>query len=228
MSTSKKFSASQKGLAPILIVILAAALALGGYLVYQNQTKPTTPPQPTTQPSPSPSNVTHESTTSGETANWIRYINKDWGISFMYPPDYTLTIPDTSRVIGCENLCLGTIFLSSTSSEKQQLQTCLSSGHGCPVYPLKISFNEYAKGKDESLKSVLSKKGFLMNIQYTQTTVDSLSAIEIVKPFNSLQTVFVDRGINIVSIQIGAGSIEGNNTVILESIYKTIQFIKKK
>lgn len=41
---------SQKGLAPILIVVLIAVLAVGGYLVYQQQFKPV----PVSQPSPSP------------------------------------------------------------------------------------------------------------------------------------------------------------------------------
>lgn len=44
---------SQKGLAPILIVIIIAIL-IGGYFIYQNQAKPAPPPQQTTQPSPTP------------------------------------------------------------------------------------------------------------------------------------------------------------------------------
>lgn len=53
---------NQKGLAPILIVIILATLA-GGYLVYQNQPKPTPSPQPTTQPLPtsSPQQITQSS-----------------------------------------------------------------------------------------------------------------------------------------------------------------------
>lgn len=43
----------QKGLVPILIVLILAFL-VGGYLVYQKQPKPTSSPQPTTQPSSSP------------------------------------------------------------------------------------------------------------------------------------------------------------------------------
>lgn len=44
---------TQKGLAPILIVLILAFL-VGGYFVYQNQVKSTPTPQSTTQPSPSP------------------------------------------------------------------------------------------------------------------------------------------------------------------------------
>lgn len=59
MSTSTKLSANQKGLAPILIVILIA-VALGGYLLYSNYSNNRTkinPLQPTTQATPVPSTI---------------------------------------------------------------------------------------------------------------------------------------------------------------------------
>ncbi len=46
---------NQKGLAPILIVLILAVTLVGGYLVYQNQTKPT--PQTTIQTTPTPSTI---------------------------------------------------------------------------------------------------------------------------------------------------------------------------
>lgn len=77
---------NQKGLSPILIVILIA-LGVGGYLIYQKQAKPnpvSTPSpvaQVTTQPSP---------TLSDETANWKTYENKQGSIkyAFRYPPNW--------------------------------------------------------------------------------------------------------------------------------------------
>lgn len=47
---------SQKGLAPILIIVFitAAIISVGGYFVYQNQTKSPPTPQQTTQSSPKP------------------------------------------------------------------------------------------------------------------------------------------------------------------------------
>ena len=76
---------SQKGLAPILIVLIIAAL-VGGYLIYQNQPKPTPPSQPTTQPSPTP---TTKPVPNGaaETANWKTYKNSNLGLEFKYPPN---------------------------------------------------------------------------------------------------------------------------------------------
>jgi len=66
---------NQKGFTPILIVIILAAVLVGGYLVYQNQPRPTSSPQPfdfiqgkpTTQPSPSPSPTISLSTNKSPT-----------------------------------------------------------------------------------------------------------------------------------------------------------------
>lgn len=76
-----------KGFAPILIVVMIAAL-VGGYLLYQNQTKPT--PLPTTQLTSTPTS-SPESTNSAETTNWKTYTNKDNYFSFKYPPMFTVT-----------------------------------------------------------------------------------------------------------------------------------------
>lgn len=59
-----------KGFVAILILILVAAAALGGYLIYQNQSKPPSP-----QPSP----------TSDTAANWKTYTNTKYGFSFKHP-----------------------------------------------------------------------------------------------------------------------------------------------
>lgn len=76
----------QKGFAPILIVIIIAAL-VGGYLIYQNQTKPTPPPttQLTSAPTPTP-----ESTNSAETANWKTYTDAENGFSISYPGEFAV------------------------------------------------------------------------------------------------------------------------------------------
>lgn len=77
----------QKGLVPILIVILIA-LAVGGYFVYQNQTKPVVS-QPITQSSPIP--VTSPTATNpADMANWKTYISIDGKYSIQYPEDYTI------------------------------------------------------------------------------------------------------------------------------------------
>lgn len=78
---------SQKGLAPILIVLILAVL-IGGYLVYQNQPKPTPSPQPTNQLSPA----------SDETANWKTYTNSKYGFSFKYPSDLVVSEPGSIRL----------------------------------------------------------------------------------------------------------------------------------
>lgn len=97
----------QKGLAPIVIVILIAVLAVGGYLIYSQLPKPTTPPRLTIQPTPAPSSTptsTPESTNSAETANpdsiganWKAYTNTDGKYSIKYPPSYSLEETDSIK-----------------------------------------------------------------------------------------------------------------------------------
>lgn len=77
---------SQKGLAPILIVILIAA-AVGGYFIYQKQIKPVVVPQQTAQPSST--NASPAPTGVGEIANWKTYTNTKVGFQIKYPPRYS-------------------------------------------------------------------------------------------------------------------------------------------
>ncbi|MDO8569964.1 MAG: PsbP-related protein [Candidatus Daviesbacteria bacterium] len=70
----------QKGLAPLLLIILiAVVIAVGGYLIYQKQNKPIVTPQPV---------ASSVATSSAETANWKTYTNYQLGISFSYPADW--------------------------------------------------------------------------------------------------------------------------------------------
>lgn len=84
---------NQKGLAPILIVLLiAVAAGIGGYLFYtnyaQDRTKLTPPQtiqettQTTLQPSPNPTATNFGSTSSAEIANWKTYEGKNFLISY--------------------------------------------------------------------------------------------------------------------------------------------------
>lgn len=100
----------QKGLAPILIVLLIA-LGIGGYFIYKinnppapsitgpvgillwdriKQVKPA-PASPNTQPTPQPS---PRPSGNVETANWKTYTNKESGYSFMYPQNFQVTTRD--------------------------------------------------------------------------------------------------------------------------------------
>lgn len=86
----------QAGLAPIVLVLLMAALAVGGYLIYSRQAK-FTPPQQTTQPSPSPvttsvpndTGVNSEPSGSAETTNWKTYTSSKLNLSFKYPSNFS-------------------------------------------------------------------------------------------------------------------------------------------
>lgn len=76
---------NQKGLAPILIVLILAFL-VGGYLVYQKQPKPTPSPS-----APSTTSYTPQPSPVNETANWKIYTSNKYRFSFKYNPDWKLT-----------------------------------------------------------------------------------------------------------------------------------------
>lgn len=90
----------------ILIVVLSAALVgTGGYLVYKKKIKkiePVTDVTPTTE-STSPSTEAGAKTTgvnkSDPTANWATYENKEYGFSFKYPSDKLKLAGDSRYLI---------------------------------------------------------------------------------------------------------------------------------
>ena len=89
---------TQKGFAPILIILLIA-VALGGYLIYsKSQSKPTV--QPTPQPSSSPAASNPTPTSAGETANWKSItFNK---LNFKIPPVYNSGYLGSSSVLAID------------------------------------------------------------------------------------------------------------------------------
>ena len=79
----------QKGFPLILIALL---VAIGGYFLYQQQTKftPVTPPvQTATQPSPT-SNETANEAKSLSYEDWKTYTNTEAKVSFQYPLEWTV------------------------------------------------------------------------------------------------------------------------------------------
>lgn len=81
---------SQKGFAPILMVLLVA-LSLAGYLIYQKQTSPRVTSQSPTQSTPSPTADARPAPTgAGETANWKTY-NSLCGFTIKYPEEWKAT-----------------------------------------------------------------------------------------------------------------------------------------
>lgn len=95
---------SQKGIPPILIVILLAAALAGGFLVYRQQPKNLSQPQQTTQPSP---------TSADETANWKIYTNSKNGFEVKYPNEFK----EKQKIT---NLAYGGINLTSLFTAKDQ------------------------------------------------------------------------------------------------------------
>lgn len=83
--SQKGLPVRQAGLAPILIVLLIAAIAgIGGYFVYQNQTKPSFPPQSAPQPTPVP----QYTISTNQQTNLKTYTNKKAEFLIQYSMDY--------------------------------------------------------------------------------------------------------------------------------------------
>lgn len=92
---------SQKGLTPIVIVLLIA-LGIAGYLLYQSQAKPITdlstspqlPIESNSSPIPQPTNSPYpiQSPSSDEISNWQTYSNQQYKFSFQYPDDWETVI----------------------------------------------------------------------------------------------------------------------------------------
>ncbi len=80
---------SQKGLTPLLIILLIA-LAVGGYLLYQNQTKPVSISQPSPTPTTRPvvSNPVETANPDSIGAGWKTYQNTKVGFVLKYPSRY--------------------------------------------------------------------------------------------------------------------------------------------
>lgn len=98
----------QKGLAPLVIIILIA-LAVGGYLLYQKQFKSITVFQPSLSPAAS-----LELPGVGETANpdliganWKTYTNTKYGYSFQYPSNWVETVDPSYKQMNVVRLDLG-------------------------------------------------------------------------------------------------------------------------
>lgn len=80
----------EKGLIPVVIIILIA-LVVSGYFLYSNYNKNTlTSSQQASQTIPSSKN---------ETANWKTYFNKKYGYSIQYPAELSLKEPITDEVV---------------------------------------------------------------------------------------------------------------------------------
>lgn len=165
MSTSQKFSVNQKGLAPILIVLILAAL-VGGYFLYQQQAKspsaPTTPPatSSTFQPSPSPAD---------QTANWKIYTNNRANFSFSYPNNWFISEQVSNNTV--KDIEITSCDLKNNpfcTREKNQITISARLVDKADVYEGAKNMEEYYQRQAKSSNSGKNKRS---------VTLDNLSAI---------------------------------------------------
>ena len=83
---------NQKGFANIiLVVIIVAAIAVGGYFVFVKKSEPTAQqPTPTPPSAQTKTPVSPTPTPKNETANWAVYSNTKYNYSFRYPTNFTI------------------------------------------------------------------------------------------------------------------------------------------
>lgn len=153
---------TQKGFAPILIVLILAAL-VGGYFLYSKQ-KPSTPLSQTVQPTSTPSS-TPESTNSAETvytesdrsANWKIYTTEAYKIE--YPAEWTIVASDYLKTIQLSNQSRT---VSINISEGQY-----PYGFGGPGYEFKKQTIEvFINGeKIQTQETILNKKKAYVDFQ---------------------------------------------------------------
>lgn len=142
----------QKGWAPIVIVVLIAILAVGGYLIYKLPRTSVTPPTPQTTPVPSPTlNPSPAPTGIDETTTWKTYTNKKLGVEFKYPSDwYLLELPDADL----------SVFLNDSPMKATQTDAPLG-----PIYiGLNVCMNTVTEQKYPCTKSITESVSNLQSI----------------------------------------------------------------
>lgn len=78
---------NQKGLAPIIIILIVVAILAGGILAWQCGWISKTPtPTPTSTPTPTPT----PTSTPDETADWKTYTNEEYGFEVKYPDSWII------------------------------------------------------------------------------------------------------------------------------------------
>ncbi len=227
---------NQKGLAPILIIILIATLALGGYLVYQKYQVTHTPPQTTpydpvacsqdAKLCPDGSYVSRVGpncefapcpSTGSDISNWKTYTNTEYKITFKYPPSFLIAAEETiSNAYG--------IFFARSEIEKQEVEECLKQ-YECYSIPFDISFKVISKLPNKTLNDVIWDDSRADSTNFSFTNIDNLPSLqEQITGVNEsiVYHTYVDRDKTVFHIQIGkAKDLEIN----VDQILSTFRFL---
>ena len=179
----------QKGLAPILIVLLIA-LGVGGYLIYQKQIKPVNITQQTTQSTPAPTS-NPESTTSADISNWKTYTNDKLKLSFKHPESYKQEIINepTRYSIYLTKDTVYTVGGGQAGGNVLQKGTVIS----VTLYPAKSLV-------EKDLKSEYGN-----DIKINQVTVDQKQGTEIILPDQVDKRIYFKRDNEVIGMSLSVG-----------------------
>lgn len=203
---------NQKGFAPILIVIILAAL-VGGYLLYQKQVKPVAVPQQV-QVTPAPT-TKNESTGSAETGN-PDSIRANWKIYTR--PDFSLKLPEDWQI-------------SAGSSKDEQFDA--SSNQGKLKIQIEVFKNEVYKnaiGTDlreylNGMRAERYQKGLGDKVwQETSITVDRIKGVKIKTSTPGFSIYIQPTNNKLITISLSSDT--DDNLILVDQILATFKFIQ--
>lgn len=218
----------QKGLAPIVIVlILAGGIALvgGGYYLGTKRSETFQERLSRQNPVISPS-INDETvyTESGRSANWKTYTNVNYKVSFKYPNNY-LIVEESIGTEGNNDTWIYDVFFARTETEKKEVSDCLKELE-CYSYPFAVRFQSLPKPSGKSLGDVIWINSHDKAANFSPVKVDGLDALQqqISGVNNStVYHVYVDRNQTAFHIQVDTNKVLEKNASIIISTFKFIQ-----
>ncbi len=209
MSTSQRFSVNQKGLAPILIVLIVAAL-VGGYLIYtnysNNRIKTVSQHQVSTSQTPQP---IPQASSSAETSNWKTYTNSQDKYMFNNPSNWKLKEEPIAKGES------RTVFLYTGS-------TVLDKDY--QVVIIHVNDNSDNLSIEDYVKKYRGDLGY----SYTNLVVDNLPAKEtalVGECDNNDTGIFIKKAIKIYEIIWGGCRGKKVNRDIFNEFLSTFKFL---
>lgn len=182
----------QKGLAPILTIILIAVAIAGGFLIYQKQAKPAVAPQ-IVLPSSAPVS-TSSATNSAETVNWKIYSSDKLDFTFKYPTSYEL-----KETIASQNNFKG------VTLEKDVTYQSGGAGGGNTLKTGAVIAFFIIPGKNLSEAALKNEYGTQIKIQ--KKMLEQKEGVEVIfsKQGNKPRHIFYTVGGNVLDISLNVG-----------------------
>lgn len=229
---------NQKGLAPILIVVLIAVALVGGHFIYtnysnnrtktvsQNQISTSQTPQPTPSAAPDASPAQNG---AGETANWKTYTDKDLGFEISYPGGW-YAVKHVAKV-GFPDLNRKLLLLFGEGPEPTEIQPLTHPWPDLNLEVSKIQFSSQELQKREIEQGAIIEGEPLNKQQYTPIEFMGIPANkkiqltpELIDGNLGTRIIFNTKGYG-WSFNYPAIDYQGNSDPIYDQILSTFKFL---